>query len=81
MPDTPRRQLTRRSLPPRPTYPGASGVEAAPSTQRPNAEARRVTENVLRQAPYLAAELKRVAGVSAVCIGMLIALTVIDRLR
>ncbi len=82
MPGTPRRQLTRRSLPPRPTYEGAPAVEdAAVTTRRQSAESRRVTENVLRQAPYLAAELKRIAGVVTVCLGLLGVLTVIDRMR
>ena len=81
MPDTPRRRLTRRVAPPRPTYEGASvGSEAAP-TLRQSAETRRVSENTLRQAPYLVAELKRIAGTAGVCIAMLIVLTVIDRMR
>ena len=79
---TPRRQLTRRSLPPRPTYDGATGAEdAALPTRRQSAEMRRVNENVLRQAPYLAAELKRIAGVVTVCLGLLGVLTLIDRMR
>ena len=81
MSGTPRRRLTRRSLPPRPTYAGAPGVEAATPPPRQNAETRRVTENVLRQAPYLGAELKRIAGVTSICLGMLAALTIIDRMR
>ncbi|MFA7250007.1 MAG: hypothetical protein WC273_10300 [Dehalococcoidia bacterium] len=84
MPSTPspRRHLTRRSLPPRPTYPGAPGVEeASVPTQRQSAETRRVAENLLRQAPYLTAELKRIAGVISVCLGMLAVLTIIDRMR
>jgi len=82
MPSTPRRQLTRRSLPPRPTYPGAPGVEhEQPAPPRHNAESRRVAENTLRHAPYLTAELKRIGGITVVCLGMLAALTVIDHLR
>ena len=82
MPPTPRRRLTRRVAPPRPTYEGAPVVDAAePTNHRVTVETRRVNENVLRQAPYLAAELKRIAGVTTVCVAMLIALTVIDRLR
>ena len=81
MPPTPRRRLTRRVAPPRPTYVGAPGAEDEPVSHRVSAETRRVNENVLRQAPYLAAELKRIAGVTSVCLGMLIALAVIDRLR
>lgn len=81
MPPTPRRRLTRRVAPPRPTYEGAPGVESEPESHRVTAETRRVNENVLRQAPYLVAELKRVAGVTTICVAMLIALTVIDRIR
>ncbi len=81
MPQTPRRRLTRRP-PPRPTVPGPlTPVGDAVLSARQNAEARRVTENVARQAPYLVAELKRVAGVSAVCLGLLALLAVIDRVR
>ncbi len=80
MPTTPRRRLTRRVAPPRPTYAGAP-VDDAPATQRQNAESRRGSESALRQVPYLSAELKRIAGVTSVCLGMLALLTVIDRLR
>ncbi|MEI7925213.1 MAG: hypothetical protein WCI61_03330 [Chloroflexota bacterium] len=78
---SPRRRLTRRSVPPRPTYEGAPGAEDAEVSHRTLAETRRVNDNVLRQAPYLAAELKRIAGVSGVCLAMLIGLTIIDRMR
>ena len=81
MPSTPRRHLTRRVAPPRPTYEGASGVEAESPTPRQNAETRRVTGNLLRQAPYLSAELKRIAGITSICLGMLVVLTIIDRMR
>ncbi|MSQ30261.1 MAG: hypothetical protein EXR68_07230 [Dehalococcoidia bacterium] len=81
MPSTPRRRLTRRSLPPRPTYEGAPGAEAAPPILRQNAETRRVSGNPLRHAPYLAAELRRIAGVAAICLGLLAVLTVVDRMR
>ena len=81
MPDTPRRQLTRRSLPPRPTYEGAPGAEAVQPTLRQTSESRRIAENTLRQAPYLGAELKRIAGIIVVCLGMLGVLTIIDRMR
>lgn len=81
MPPTPRRRLTRRVAPPRPTYEGAPAVAEEETSHRVAAETRRVNENVLRQAPYLAAELKRIAGVTTVCVAMLIALTVIDRMR
>ena len=50
-------------------------------SHRVTAETRRVNENVLRQAPYLVAELKRIAGITTVCLGMLAVLAVIDHLR
>lgn len=81
MPDTPRRRLTRRVAPPRPTYEGAPGTEAAQPTLRQNTESRRVAESLLRQAPYLTAELKRIATITSVCLGLLAVLTVIDRMR
>lgn len=81
MPPTSRRRLTRRVAPPRPTYEGAPAVEEDVTSHRVTAETRRVNDNVLRQAPYLAAELKRIAGVTSVCLAMLAVLTVIDRLR
>jgi len=81
MPDTPRRRLTRRVAPPRPTYDGAvSGAEGVP-TLRQTAESRRVAESTLRQAPYLAAEIKRILGTAGICLAMLGVLTVIDRMR
>ena len=76
----PRRRLTRRVAPPRPTYEGAPVVEGQP-TLRQNTESRRVAESLLRQAPYLGAELRRVATVTAVCLGLLGVLTIIDRVR
>jgi len=81
MPTTPRRRLTRRVAPPRPTYDGATDAESIAPSHRQTTESRRVSESVLRQAPYLAAELKRIAGVMTVCLGMLGLLTVIDRMR
>ena len=80
MPPTPRRRLTRRIAPPRPTYEGAPVAEEDVS-HRVTAETRRVNENVLRQAPYLVAELKRIAGITGVCFAMLAALAIIDRMR
>lgn len=80
MPISPRRRLTR-SIPPRPTYEGAPGAEVASTNLRPNAEARRVADNTLRHAPYLQAELKRIAGITVVCLGMLGVLAAIDQFR
>lgn len=81
MPRTPHRRLTRRP-PPRPTFEGVVGPSGdAVLSARQNAEARRVTANTARQAPYLMAELKRVAGVTGVCLGILAVLAVVDRVR
>lgn len=82
MPRTPRRRLTRHAALPRPTYevlPGQSGD--AVLSARQSAEGRRVAQSTARQAPYLLAELKRVAGVTAVCVGLLAMLAVIERVR
>ena len=80
MPDSSRRRLTRRP-PPRPTF--AVGVEAggAMPTTRQAAESQRVAAHVAREVPYLVAEMKRVFGVTAVCLGLLAVLVVVDRMR
>lgn len=80
MPISPRRRLTR-SIPPRPTYEGAPGAEVASMSPRQNAEARRLADNTLRHAPYLAAELKRIFGILTVCLSMLGVLAAIDHFR
>lgn len=70
-----RRQLPRR-LPPRPGEPRPSAPrlsEAASAETRPE----RMVE---RDAPFLRAELRRVAAVSAVSFFLLASLVVIDRL-
>ena len=78
---TPRRLAARRrSLPPRPTYDGARAeheAHEATSTQRLSRPARLVE----REAPYMIDELKRIALVSATCIGLLVLLTVVDKMR
>ncbi len=74
---TSRGPVARRSLPPRPTYePAAAG---APTPDRRNAMSR-PARLVEREAPYLMAELKRIAMVSGTCIGLLALLVVVDRL-
>ena len=69
----------RRTLPPRPTYEEqqftAEGRVVVPSG------ASRPQRLVEREAPYLIDELKRIALVSGTCIGLLIFLTVVDRMR
>ncbi len=41
----------------------------------------RTTENLARQSAFMVSEMKRVAGISALCFGMLAILVVIDRLQ
>ena len=73
----PRRVGTRRALPPRPMGPGEHATVAVPSSTHANRPSRLVE----REAPYLIGELKRVALVTATCIGLLAFLTVVDRMR
>ncbi len=82
MPRTPRRRLTRHTALPRPTYDALSGRAGdAVLSARQEAEGRRVAQSTARQAPYLAAELRRVAGVTAVCVCLLGVLAIIQRVR
>ncbi|TAK76254.1 MAG: hypothetical protein EPO16_07475 [Dehalococcoidia bacterium] len=79
MPNTPpRRRLTRRVAPPRPTYDGAPVPAAAGHHE--TREARRPVNYVAREAVNVKMELRRVAGISATCFGLLAILAVIDRL-
>jgi len=86
MPASPRRRArTPRRLPPRPTYRGATEAagatpvgEAPPSRER-TARAGRSSRLLERETPLVMKELRRVAGVSIVTFGLLIVLTVIDR--
>lgn len=69
------------SLPPRPTIgpaaDHAAGEQPAPShLTRAAARPSRLVE---REAPYLIAELRRIAMVSAACLGLLALLVVVDR--
>ncbi len=95
MPQKPRRRLTRRNAPTRPTYPGAPGesqvavaggtstaTTGTPSTSaRRTAEASRPAAYVARQTPYLRSEMRRVTVVSVVCFGMLAVLALVDRFQ
>jgi hypothetical protein len=79
MPSTPpRRRLTRRVPPPRPTYDGAPAT--ARKQQHATREALRPTNYVARETVNVKMELRRVAGISATCFGLLAILAVIDRL-
>ncbi len=80
MPDSPRRRLTRRP-PPRPTFEGAPGASIAVAPVRQEHESQRVISHSAREVPYLVAELKRVAGVTSVCLGLLAVLVIVDKFR
>lgn len=87
MPSNPRERRSRvpRRLPPRPAINGQS-VPATESVEQPVSRGRslragRSARLLERETPFVMQELKRVAGVSVVTIGLLIALTVIDRVR
>ena len=69
----------RRSLPPRPTYEGAA--EAQSGGSRSARQSSRPLSLVEREAPYMFDELKRIFMVTGTCVAVLIALTVVDRLR
>ncbi len=78
----PRRILNRRSLPPRPTYADAETIAAEAVAVTGAARGlSRPARLVEREAPYLIDELKRVALVTATCVGLLVLLTVVDRMR
>lgn len=68
-----RRRLPRR-LPPRP---GAEAGQASGAQAREDTRPARLVE---REAPFLKAELRRVATVSGVCFALLGALVLLDRL-
>ena len=70
-----RRRGRARPAPEAPTLAVPSGVTPA----RPVVQSR-PARLVQREAPYLRGELRRVAGVSAVCLTLLAMLVVVDRL-
>ena len=74
-PNQTRRMAMRRSLPPRPD---ADGHGDAARTTR---QASRPLSLVEREAPYMFNELKRIFMVTGTCVAVLIALTVVDRMR
>ncbi len=84
MPASPRRDpAPRRRLPPRPTF--ASDAQSASIAATEEARFRRDTERALaaadRESRFLVTELKRVAGVTATCVTMLVVLAVLQRLQ
>ncbi len=85
MPLSSRRNVTRlpRRLPPRPTFapdaPAAAAASGDEARQRRDAERAQATAE--RESRYLIVELKRVAGVTATCVGMLILLAILQRMQ
>ncbi len=75
MPRTPRsqRRTAQRRTPPPPRRTAAFGAP-------PPAPASRTERLIARDAPYLGAELRRIAVVSGACFGLLGLLVVVDRL-
>ena len=71
-----RRQMPRR-LPPRPGEPKASAPRMSEAKSTAETRPARLVE---REAPFLRAELRRVAAVTAVTSVLLASLVVIDRL-
>ena len=74
-PNKTRGMARRRALPLRPSYEGAA--EASRATRQSS----RPLSLVEREAPYMFDELKRIFMVTGTCVAVLIALTVVDRLR
>ena len=68
-------------MPPRPTYSDSPAGAEATVVAAPASGVSRPARLVEREAPYLIGELKRVAGVTATCIGLLVILTIVDRMR
>lgn len=85
MASTPRRREPRipRRLPPRPTF--AADAPAVAATSNEEARQRRETERAMqaaeRESRYLMSELKRVGAVTATCVGMLVALAILQRVQ
>ena len=86
MPRTPRRRPTaRRTLPPRPVidhvHPASTAAVAASHGPGQQPGSRRVARGLSeREARLLIADMKRVAVVTATCLGLLVVLVVVDRL-
>lgn len=87
MPQRPRSRRTRNRRIQRPRVPDAvlaqpPAASAAPprQTSRAAAAAERPARQVERDAPFVRNELVRIGLVSAVCMGLLLALVAIDRL-
>ena len=81
MPSRSPQRFQRRSLPPRPTYSGASTASAGGGSDAPAPVQHRSARVVERELAYLKSELLRVAGVSAACGALLVLLVIVDRTR
>lgn len=79
MPSTPPRRRLTRVAPPRPTYGGAPAPATA--SEHTSRQALRPTAYVAREAVNVKMELRRVAGVTATCFGLLAILAIIDRVQ
>lgn len=77
-----RRSRPRRNLPPTPPQPGVAGstVESSASRRGRIAASERPRRLIERDAPYIAAELRRIVMISTACIGLLVLLVLADRL-
>ena len=83
MPTSPRRRdPSARRLPPRPTFatPAIEVTVAPGEDARQRREAERAAAAALRESRYMIAELKRVVGVTATCVGMLVVLAIVQRM-
>jgi len=86
MPQRPRSRRTRSRRIQRPRVPDAAALAApgaaAPQGQstRAAAASERPARQVERDSPFVRSELIRIGFVSAVCMGLLLALVAIDRL-
>ncbi len=80
MPSTPPRRRLTRVAPPRPTYDGAP-LPVAAASEHTSRQALRPTAYVAREAVNVKMELRRVAGVTATCFGLLAILAIIDRVQ
>ena len=68
-------------MPPRPTYSDSPAGAEATVVAAPASGVSRPARLVEREAPYMFNELKRIFMVTGTCVAVLIALTVVDRLR
>ncbi len=73
------RSRPRRNPPPGPPPPPTATAPGAPVAR--TAASERPQRLIERDAPFLRAEMLRIATISAVCGGLLVLLVLIDRLR